>query len=173
VNRPGKIISGGQTGADFGALRAAKILGIPTGGVMPRHFRTEAGSRPWMATRYGLEEHPSPQYRVRTEVNVQAADITVLFGDVANGGSRLTLVFCREHGKPYLINPSAAALATHDWASTPILNVAGNRESSNKGLEDYVVWLLVLTWGTEEHLGKYPPPKWQPRFSGDRARVEE
>ena len=33
-----KIISGGQTGADQAAWRAAKAFGVPTGGWMPKDF---------------------------------------------------------------------------------------------------------------------------------------
>jgi hypothetical protein len=33
---PAKIISGGQSGADLGALRASEALGIATGGAMLR-----------------------------------------------------------------------------------------------------------------------------------------
>ncbi len=41
-----RIVSGGQTGADQGALMAAKRLGLSTGGWMPQGFTTEAGTRP-------------------------------------------------------------------------------------------------------------------------------
>lgn len=38
-----KIISGGQTGADQGALQAAHSLNIPTGGYAPFNYNTELG----------------------------------------------------------------------------------------------------------------------------------
>ena len=44
-----KVISGGQTGVDQAALRAAKAAGIETGGWMPKGFRTLAGPRPEFA----------------------------------------------------------------------------------------------------------------------------
>src|SRR5262249_12492939 len=37
-----KVISGGQTGADQGALRAARATGIPTGGWAPRRWLVES-----------------------------------------------------------------------------------------------------------------------------------
>src|SRR5262249_6057013 len=40
----GKVISGGQTGVDQVALRAAKACGIPTGGWAPKGWRTEDGA---------------------------------------------------------------------------------------------------------------------------------
>jgi hypothetical protein len=39
-----KILSGGQTGADQAAWRAARSFGLPTGGWMPLGFLTEASS---------------------------------------------------------------------------------------------------------------------------------
>jgi hypothetical protein len=44
-----RIIGGFQGGADQGAIRAAKALGVPTGGYMPLGFLTEAGPRPEFA----------------------------------------------------------------------------------------------------------------------------
>ncbi len=42
-------ISGGQSGADFGGLLAAKRCGIPTGGKIPKGFLTENGPKPELA----------------------------------------------------------------------------------------------------------------------------
>jgi hypothetical protein len=44
-----KVISGGQRGADQAGWRAARALGIPTGGWMPLEFRTENGACPELA----------------------------------------------------------------------------------------------------------------------------
>lgn len=51
-----RVISGGQSGVDQAALRAARAAGIPTGGSMPRGFLTEDGPRPDFAELYGLVE---------------------------------------------------------------------------------------------------------------------
>ena len=48
------VISGGQTGVDQAALRAARSCGIPTGGWAPRGWLTEDGPAPWLAD-YGLK----------------------------------------------------------------------------------------------------------------------
>lgn len=45
------VLSGGQTGADLGGLRAARACGIPTGGWAPRGWLTEVG---WLVE-YGLD----------------------------------------------------------------------------------------------------------------------
>ena len=55
-----RIVSGGQTGADQAGWRAAKALGIATGGWMARRFLTEDGPRPEFRKLYGAVEHPSP-----------------------------------------------------------------------------------------------------------------
>src|SRR5437762_161045 len=60
-----RVVSGGQAGADQGDWRAARALGIPTGGFMPRGFMTEAGPRPEFRELYGAVEHPSPDYPSR------------------------------------------------------------------------------------------------------------
>jgi hypothetical protein len=44
-----QVISGGQTGADQGGLRAARACGIPTSGWAPKGWMTEAGPAPWLA----------------------------------------------------------------------------------------------------------------------------
>jgi hypothetical protein len=49
----GRVVSGGQTGPDQGAWRAAKACGIPAGGFMPRGSMTEEGPRPEFAGPYG------------------------------------------------------------------------------------------------------------------------
>lgn len=109
------IISGGQTGADQAGLEAAAALGIPTRGYMPNGWRTEAGPRPDLAVRYGLWEAPTDAYPERTELNVLAADATVIFGQLS-GGSQLTLDLAQRHGRPCLViavaTPAAEGAAT-------------------------------------------------------------
>lgn len=46
-----KIISGGQTGADIAGLRWARKNGVPTGGYIPKGFRTESGYKTEYATK--------------------------------------------------------------------------------------------------------------------------
>jgi hypothetical protein len=149
--RPAKIVSGGQTGADLGGLRAGEALGIATGGAMPKGFRTEAGPRPDYAERFGLCETSSRSYRSRTRQNVSESDGTVIFsGPSLVGGSRFTRHLCDELGKPCLLlafPPSedqqklfADWLASHQVQA---LNVAGNRESKSPGIEEFVFQFLV------------------------------
>ena len=147
-----RVISGGQTGADQGALFAAEILGIPTGGWMPRGFRTETGPRPDFAQRFGLKEHPSPNYPPRTEANVREADATLIFGNPAERGSALTARICGRLRRParHVLWSTPAGVMEFDprfreWLDgiypggsefEITLNVAGNTESHNPGITD-------------------------------------
>jgi hypothetical protein len=76
-----KIITGGQTGADQAAWRAARVYGLPTGGWLPKGFLTEDGPRPEFATLYGAQEMPTDSYRARTEQNVRDSHGTVVTWD--------------------------------------------------------------------------------------------
>ena len=145
-----RIISGGQTGVDRGALDAAIYLGIDHGGWCPRGRLAEDGLIP---ARYALSETDSAKYPVRTVQNVLDAEGTlILYASELQGGSSLTLRLASEHDKPCL----AVDLASpHDPATVygwlvehaiEVLNVAGPRESSSPGIADaarsFIVQLL-------------------------------
>ena len=86
-----KIISGGQTGADQGALSACVRAGFPYGGWIPKGRRTEKGKVP---ARYRMRQHWSRHYPPRTEKNVVDSDGTVIFTyGKPDGGSLLTVSF--------------------------------------------------------------------------------
>jgi len=125
-----KIISGGQTGVDRAALEVAQEMGYPTGGFAPKGFRTENGPD-LSLKKFGLIETSSYHYRVRTELNIEEADGTVLFGLMRSPGSFMTIRLCKEHKKPFLINPDPNTLKV--WIAhnnIQVLNVAGNRIST-------------------------------------------
>jgi len=124
-----KIISGGQTGVDRLGLEIAKELGIETGGVAPKNYKTEKGADPSLKE-FGLSEDESSEYNSRTEKNVKASDATVIFGDATSAGTKLTISLLKKNNKPYIINPSAKQLS--DFLkdnNVKVLNVAGNRGS--------------------------------------------
>ncbi|HSQ58757.1 MAG TPA: putative molybdenum carrier protein, partial [Gemmata sp.] len=58
-----RVISGGQTGADRGALIAARAAGIATGGFMPRGFLAHDGNHPEFAELYDMRETESSRYQ--------------------------------------------------------------------------------------------------------------
>lgn len=142
---PATVWSGGQTGADQGALRAAKASGIPTQGYMPRGWLTELGSRPDIGHSFHLIEHPSESYPARTRANIDCTDGTLVIGDITSRGSQLALRLCRQLCKPVLTVPFAGepipaenVQRVRDWLTANhigSLNVGGNRESANPGIE--------------------------------------
>lgn len=155
-----KIISGGQTGADLGGLKAAKKLGITTGGMAPKGFKTELGSNPGLASIYGLTAAHTEDYSYRTAANVRASHTTIVFATKANSpGTKLTVKTCEAARKSFtVINPfdnNAAQMLTTflaeinaRYGGNLIVNIAGNRESKSKGIELRVEELLVEVLGT-------------------------
>jgi hypothetical protein len=92
-----KVVSGGQSGVDQAAWRAAKRYGIPTGGWVPKGFLTErvsgmgSESHPEFAALYGAVEHESAEYPPRTAANIRNSDGTLLFSVRPDtSGTRLT-----------------------------------------------------------------------------------
>ena len=137
-----KIISGGQTGADLGGLRAAKSSDIETGGCAAKGFKTENGVSEEIETLYHLVDK-GYDYVERTKENIRNADITLIFADnIASPGTKLTIRTCRENKKPCKINPPAYAVEAIFTKMQKILpedavfvvNVAGNRESVAPGI---------------------------------------
>ena len=147
-----KIISGGQTGADIGGLLAGKFLGLETGGTAPPNFMTERGSNWALKKVFGLEEgDPDPKvYPKRTLQNVLNSDGTLILGNTNSPGTTLTINNCRRKNKPFLCNPLPDSLKV--WLETfgiQILNVAGNRESKNPGIQHKTVQLLKEVLGND------------------------
>ena len=146
-----KIVSGGQTGADRGALDAAIELGIPHGGWCPNGRKAEDGAIP---AHYQLREHESSSYLARTEANVVDSDVTVILTmGPLKGGSLKTKEFAQEHRKPHLHIDldekmvDQAAGATWRWLGSDdqeplVLNVAGNRESKSPGIRDVTFFVI-------------------------------
>lgn len=99
----GRVVSGGQTGADQAGLRAARSVGIPTGGWAPAGWMTEDGPAPRLAG-FGLVELAEGGYPERTRANARDSTATVWFGNPDSTGGRTTLRACYRLGKPvYLV----------------------------------------------------------------------
>ncbi len=149
-----KIISGGQTGADQGGLEAGRILKIKTGGWIPLGWRTENGPRPALAS-YGLQETSDSGYPNRTHLNVKISDGTLIVGDTDSRGCSLTIRYCDKLEKPWYHlpfpfpdgKPTLLILQIfREWLDSnkiEVLNVAGNRESSNVGIFEFTKTFLV------------------------------
>lgn len=59
------VVSGGQTGADTGALLAAHAVGVPTAGYMPRGYERDGGGGAQIAERFHLAEGTTGPVRSR------------------------------------------------------------------------------------------------------------
>lgn len=149
-----KIISGGQTGADQGALEAAEALHFPMGGYMPKHFRTQDGNRPEFQLRFNMIETNSMNYPERTLLNIQQSNATLWIGDTKSPGGRLTIKAVRQNHKPLLILSYDKSVPKYtyvkqivEWLDTikpEILNVAGNGEEMNPGIQQHTKRVLEV-----------------------------
>ncbi len=146
-----KIVSGGQTGADQGALAACVQRKFPYGGWVPKGRRTEKGKVP---AKYRMRQHWSRHYPPRTEKNVVDSDGTVIFAfGKPDGGSLLTIDFAKKHNKPWLavdlersVDEAVAKVVRWIRRRLPdgaVLNVAGSRRSKAPGIHMAVKKVMV------------------------------
>ncbi len=159
-----KIVSGGQTGVDRGAISAALDLGFPYGGLIPKGRMAEDGIVPEKFDK--MEVSYKKDYLFRTEWNVTHSDATLIISrkivkgaelvEELTGGTLRTERFASTHCKPHLaifsrdlgkviawLRKLSADLKREDL----VLNVAGPRESKAKGIEattkDFVSRLIA------------------------------
>ena len=155
-----KIISGGQTGADQGGLFAGKYLKLYTGGVAPKNYMTETGMCMHLKHTFGLVENDNCNYNDRTTINIKESDGTIIFGNLKkSSGSKFTYSECIQNNKPIFLlgirelnllyskeSIDKIKIKYIKWIvenNIRILNVAGNRESKNKGMTEKVFKFLV------------------------------
>jgi hypothetical protein len=136
-----RIVSGGQTGADRGALDFAIKHGYTHGGWAPRGRKAEDGVIP---SKYQLTELAEGGYRQRTRRNVEDSDGTLIvnLGDL-DGGTLATQIFAQQMGKPHLVVQLDLGVTTEIEADViawlrqntiKTLNIAGPRESKRPGI---------------------------------------
>lgn len=130
---------------------------------MPREYRALDGGHPEFAELYGIQEHDSPLYPPRTLLNVKESGATVRFaGNWQSPGELCTLKAIRQYRKPFFDMSLTIQCGRHlnenllpfspenlaDWIlsnSIVVLNVAGNSESTHKGIEEFVEEFLIKT----------------------------
>ena len=138
------IVTGGQTGVDIAAVKAAVEYGIPYYGWVPKGYRNETESiDPYL--RSGFFESDSESFESRTERNVIIGEATlVLFEKDKDEGTILTKSFSEKHKKKYREidirgqETIDVAYEISEWLTNEqieILNVAGPRESNSPQIE--------------------------------------
>ncbi|HEY2465949.1 MAG TPA: putative molybdenum carrier protein [Steroidobacteraceae bacterium] len=132
-----RIVSGGQTGVDRGALDAALGAEFSCGGWVPGDRTAEDGV---ISDRYPLMALPYGNSRQRTRLNVVDSDGTaILYGGFLGGGARLTHDLCQLLERPCILisaaetpDPILAAKKVLQFIednNIETLNVAGPRAS--------------------------------------------
>ena len=149
ANKSIKIISGGQTGVDRGALEAALELGLEAGGWCPPNKQAEDGKIP---EHFPLKETPeerSPNApdiprSLRTEWNVRDADATLILlpePDHLDSGTNWTMEVCKRMEKQYFVcnpfEPKSIPQIREQILkrNTRTINVAGPAESVCPGIQ--------------------------------------
>jgi hypothetical protein len=181
-----KIVSGGQTGADRGALDAAILADLPHGGYCPQGRRAEDGIIP---EDYILTEMSTPTYLARTEANVVDSDATLVFTyGQPGGGSLKTIEFAMKYSRPW--HHINLDIGTHDdhvdetiaWLNGAIeddpgplppqnlvLNVAGSRGMANPELQEtvmHIMWDVLREVNPEfRSVNPYPDELLDPFYS--------
>ena len=171
-----KIVSGGQTGIDQAALAAAVAAEVPYGGWVPKGRRTEAGT---LDAKYAaMQEMSTDDYRKRTRQNVVDSDATlILTRGEPSGGTAETIEFCKQHQKPYRVYDLAqnvADLLPPHWVvellielvnetgrDTPVINVAGPRESKCPGIQAEATGILTNAFKIAKHTERQGDGKYQ------------
>jgi len=153
---PSAIVSGGQTGADRGALIAAAILGYLHGGWCTDDRKAEDGKIPDC---YPMTPCGSNRYPDRTRMNVECSDATIVFTreEHPSGGSALTLKLVQENRRPGMhvwLEPdrpkesnARVARVIRAWLAEVRprdLNIAGQRESKAPGIQNQVAEVMLL-----------------------------
>jgi len=144
-----KIVSGGQTGVDRGALEAAYELGFPYGGLIPKGRLAEDGIVPEKFDQ--MEVAFRKDYLFRTEWNVTHSDATLIISnyctepgkdrETLTGGTLRTERFCISHSMPHLVLFTQNVQRVVEWLrglnkENIVLNVAGPRESKATGIQE-------------------------------------
>jgi predicted Rossmann-fold nucleotide-binding protein len=148
-----KVISGGQTGVDQAALRAARDAGLQVGGWCPPERECEAGAIPADFPLKETERECSPNApdvprSQRTEWNVRDSDGTLVIRGGAATGVEWTIECAGRYKRPLLVcdvDDAGATDAISRWLAANgigTLNVAGPAESTSPGIGNLACTVL-------------------------------
>jgi len=156
-----KVVSGGQTGVDQAALRAARDLGIRIGGWCPPNRESESGVIPEELT---LKETPDERSEfardvprsMRTEWNVRDSDATLIlrFQSLSgpDPGTDWAVASASRYLRPiFSCDPREADVKDRitSWAkslSVTVLNVGGPSEATAPGIDEKAYALLSVVF---------------------------
>ena len=155
-----KIISGGQTGVDMGALEAAISAGLQWGGWCPPDSNNELGAIP---EKFGLtptdmdrsDLAPEVPRSRRTECNVRDSDASLVIGckGYAYGpGTATTVKLAEIYGKPVFelwLPKHDATVEAVNWIHAhriQHLNVAGPSETEAPGIQQLTFDFVIGLW---------------------------
>jgi hypothetical protein len=147
-----KIISGGQIGADQGALDAAIKYNFPHGGWIQKGRKTQSGILP---DKYKLEEMSVAGYKDRIEQNVIGSDGTVIIshGDLS-GGADYSMKMTKRHKRLTIhidLKETPAFIAAskiNTWIienNIEVLNVTGSRTSEDSDIYKDTLYIIEGT----------------------------
>ena len=135
---------------DRAALDFALHHKIPCGGWCPKGRRAEDGMIP---ERYPLQETKSPDYEVRTKLNVDQSEGTLIItlGQM-DSGTLLTHDYATSTDKPCLVIDANGQeySKVYQWLrlnGVNVLNTAGPRESNAPGIYQSAYQILTRVLG--------------------------
>nr|VFK32182.1 MAG: Putative molybdenum carrier [Candidatus Kentron sp. MB]VFK34613.1 MAG: Putative molybdenum carrier [Candidatus Kentron sp. MB]VFK76854.1 MAG: Putative molybdenum carrier [Candidatus Kentron sp. MB] len=167
----GKLISGGQTGVDQAALRAALRMGLAVGGWCPPGRICEAGEIP---REFPLQETPMDRSSrapdiprsLRTERNVQDSEGTLIlaFGSMksliaSDRGTRWTVDCALRLGRPLYFMDIREVEAPNriaewiKWSDVGMVNVAGPSENTAPGIGALAFEVLLASFENRNRSG--------------------
>ena len=160
-----KIISGGQVGADQGALDAAIKYNFPYGGWIQKGRKIQSGILP---DKYKLKEMPIAGFKEKIEQNVIDSDGTVIIshGELC-GGADYSQKMTEKHIRPCLhINLNGvpvfmASSKINTWIienDIEIMNVTGSRVSEDSDIYRdtmYIIEGVILLGSVKAKSGEY------------------
>jgi len=116
-----KIVNSGQEGAEQGALAAAFLKDCPTGGFIPKDYRTAHGDQPKLKV-FGLTEMKTEKFPHAVAQNIENSQGTVLFIGSEND----------------ITKPEQFVRDMCDRARKPIFNISIQSPSSPRMMVDFI-----------------------------------
>jgi hypothetical protein len=157
-----KIISGGQVGADQAALRAARHLGLETGGTAPRGYRTESGLQRDLLAGYGLVENAVDDYPARSKRNVDDAQATIAFRCKSSLGTDKTIQYCISgHWRAITFALGKTDATAHVTGHRPVLIVQRMTAEAQQVVRDFLRERQVQVLNVAGHRSVNGEPGWE------------